>query len=59
MCAAILEYKDTKKAIANNVVNGKKRFYYLIDHKARVDLKYPWTIIGIIPYKSMNQVFMH
>ena len=39
MCVAILEYNDTKKAIANNVVNGKKRFYYLIDHKARVDLK--------------------
>ena len=25
MCVAILEYNDTKKAIANNVVNGKKK----------------------------------
>ena len=49
-----------RKALANNVGNDeKKELAYVLDHKARVDLKSPWTIIRIIQYKSMNQVFMH
>ena len=58
--ASILDYNDTKKALANNVGNDeKKELAYFLDHKARVDLTSPWTIIRIIQYKSMNQVFMH
>ena len=57
--AAILHYNDKKKVLANHVGNDEKGIGTFLDHKARVDLKSPWTIIKKIQYKSMNQVFMH